>query len=347
MKRLILVLLLIQSLVALSQNEAAIWYFGENAGLDFNSGTPVVLTDGELNTLEGCSTISDSSGNLLFYTDGVTVWDRNHNIMPNGTGLLGNTSTTQAAIIVPRPNSLNQYYIFTVDQRNGFFSALSVDGINYSTVDLTLNGGFGDIVSSEKNVPLVNQAYEKITAVQHADNNSFWIITFIQDRFLSWRVTATGVNTTPVISNVSFADDSRGYLKISPDGTKIACANFGPAPDTSLMLYDFNTTTGAVSNEVQLALEDPDDIPYGVEFSTQSQKLYVTTCKLNVTVHIPPSKLFQFNMLSADIPASRVLIHTSNVNTRGAVQLAIDGKIYRALSEDVQIGTPFLGIIND
>ncbi|SDX27347.1 gliding motility-associated C-terminal domain-containing protein [Lutibacter oricola] len=346
MKRIPLYLLILIHFISFSQNEAAIWYFGEFAGLDFNSGAPVVLTDGQLNTFEGCATISDYQGNLLFYTDGVTVWDTNHAIMPNGTGLLGNTSSTQSAIIVPKPNNANQYYIFTVDDRGGF-SPFSFNGINYSTVDLTLNGGTGDIISSEKNINVIGQAYEKITAVKHADNNSFWVISFIQDQFYSWRVDATGVNLTPVISAASNSSDSRGYLKVSPDGTKIACANFGG--NHSIKLYDFNSTTGIVSNENILALDSPDDIPYGVEFSAQSRKLYVTTNQQNGIQQTTPSKLFQYNLLAANVSTSRVLIHTSNVNTRGAVQLAIDGKIYRALSitQSSQTGTPFLGIINN
>ncbi|NOR28360.1 MAG: T9SS type B sorting domain-containing protein [Lutibacter sp.] len=345
MKRVLFFLLAIFPLISFSQNEAAIWYFGQFAGLDFNSGVPVVLTDGQINTFEGCATISDFQGNLLFYTDGVTVWDRTHNMMPNGTGLLGNTSSTQSAIIVPKPNNINQYYIISVDSRG--FSALSANGIRYSTVDLTLNGGLGDVIASEKNIVLVAQAYEKVTAVQHADNNSFWIIAFIEDLFLAWRVDAAGINTTPVISNVTNAPDSRGYLKISPDGNKIACANFGNTH--SLMLYDFNDATGQVTNEIQLALDDANDVPYGVEFSTQSQKLYATTSQLNGNEHITPGKLVQYDLLSPTVSNSRVLIHTSNINTRGALQLAIDGKIYRALSISgtAQEGTAFLGIIND
>lgn len=344
MKNVAFFLLMLFPLISYSQKEAAIWYFGEYAGLDFNSGVPVVLTDGQINTFEGCATISDYQGNLLFYTNGITVWDRNHNIMPNGTGLLGDVSSTQSAIIIPKPNNNNQYYIFTVDKRNNT-NPLSTNGIRYSTVDLTLNGGFGDVIATEKNVLLVNRAYEKITAVKHSDNNSYWVITFIEDRFLSWRVTAAGVNTTAVISNVTYASDSRGYLKISPDGTKIACANFGNPH--SLMLYDFNDTTGTVSNEQQLNLDTANDVPYGVEFSPASNNLYAATCQLNVNDHIPPSKVIQFDMLSADIPNSGVVIHSSNINTRGGLQLAIDGKIYRALSTGTQIGTDFLGVINN
>ena len=93
--------------------EGNIWYFGQYAGLDFNTGTPIAITDGQLNTLEGCASIADNNGDLLFYTDGMTVYDRNHSIMSNGTGLLGNSSSSQSGIIVKKPGSLATYYIFT------------------------------------------------------------------------------------------------------------------------------------------------------------------------------------------------------------------------------------------
>src|SRR5438093_166854 len=88
------------------------WYFGAYAGLNFSSGTPATLTNGALYTTEGCATISDSTGSLLFYTDGVTVWNRYHLMMPNGTNLHGDPSSTQSAIIVAKPGSNTQYYLF-------------------------------------------------------------------------------------------------------------------------------------------------------------------------------------------------------------------------------------------
>ena len=87
------------------------WYFGNYAGITFNSGSPVALTNGALITTEGVATISDNSGNLLFYTDGVTVYNRNHVTMTNGTGLFGDASSTQSAIIVQKPGFNNIYYL--------------------------------------------------------------------------------------------------------------------------------------------------------------------------------------------------------------------------------------------
>ena len=183
MKKILLFFILCISIQTFAQNEASNWYFGKNAGLRFNagSGTVTAVTDGQLNTLEGCTSISDTDGNLLFYTDGQTVWNSLHQPMVNGdyfagTGLLGDPSSTSSGLIVPKPQDPNFYYIFTVDephhdnasvypnQFTGVYdsggSVPLVDdgfnnGFNYSLVDMSLNTGLGDIDPVEKNIPLV------------------------------------------------------------------------------------------------------------------------------------------------------------------------------------------------
>src|SRR5690348_6358610 len=95
--------------VVAGQKESNIWYFGDRAGLSFNTATPTVLTNSAMNTDEGCATVCDASGNLLFYTDGRTVYTKNHGTMNNGTGLLGALSTSQSATIVPSPGNASQF----------------------------------------------------------------------------------------------------------------------------------------------------------------------------------------------------------------------------------------------
>ena len=87
------------------------WYFGNKAGVTFASGAPVALTNSQMITTEGCASISDASGNLMFYTDGISVWNRNHVVMSNGTGLMGHASSTQSGIIVQKPLSTNTYML--------------------------------------------------------------------------------------------------------------------------------------------------------------------------------------------------------------------------------------------
>ncbi|WP_275314800.1 hypothetical protein [Tenacibaculum bernardetii] len=158
--------LLLNTSLAFTQQEANIWYFGRNAGIDFSSGNPIALTNGQLNTFEGCSSIADENGNLLFYSDGATVWNRNHTIMPNGIGLLGNSLSSQSALIVLNPTIPSIFYLFTVDAQEN-----NLNGVNYSIINMSLNGGNGDITT--KNIPLINSATEKITAVIGKTCDSF------------------------------------------------------------------------------------------------------------------------------------------------------------------------------
>ena len=103
MKKIIIIPFLFFTNFVFSQQEASNWYFGYGAGIKFNTnGTITSLTNGQLNTLEGCASLSDSNGNLMFYTDGTTVYNKNHQIMLNGTGLKGHYSSTQSATILQK-----------------------------------------------------------------------------------------------------------------------------------------------------------------------------------------------------------------------------------------------------
>ncbi|SNR80703.1 gliding motility-associated C-terminal domain-containing protein [Maribacter sedimenticola] len=332
----------------MAQNEAAIWYFGENAGLDFNSGAPVALTDGAMITQEGCATISDGNGNLLFYTSGVTVWDRTHNPMPNGTGLLGDFSSSQSAIVVPDPGNPDLYYVFTVDDLGG------PNGFQYSVVDMTSNGGLGDVTL--KNIPLTTPVAEKLTAVEHANGTDIWVLvhTYGNDQFLAYLVTPTGLVTTPVVSAVgenlplhSGARGVGGYMKISPDGQFLAYVT-GTGRDRHL--FRFDTLTGQVSDFIELNPYFPASTntvlnsSYGVEFSTDSSKLYITSSNFyrNWTSE---HNIHQFDLSTyseATILASGVEIAPMRPGPEGAIQLGIDGKIY--IAEAYQNA---LSVIND
>lgn len=326
-----------------AQKEASHWYFGINAGLDFSSGTPVPDTNGSLITLEGCATISDAFGGLLFYTDGTTVWNRNHDIMPHGKSLAGDPSSTQSAIIVPNPSNSNTYYIFTADWFDG------QNGLNYYTVDMSLEGGSGDLIGSN-NIPTKTNLIistknsptsEKITAVKVLNENSFWVLALKQDRFYVYKVTSSGVNQTPIIGNTGFSSstDLRGYLKTSPDGTLLVSANMS----SGTFLYDFDSSTGIVSNERQLDLLGL--YGYGAEFSPLSTKLYLSTGDISEEDNGSEENLFQFNLDILDptgenLNFTRVNLHTY-INRRAALQLGLDGKIYRAIDNE-----SFLGVIN-
>lgn len=311
--------LLLQAGTVMAQKQANIWYFGYEAGLDFNSGNPVALTDGKLRTDEGCASVADDSGRLLFYTDGVRVYNKIHQIMPNGSGLLGNNSSTQSSVVVPLPGSKTIYYIFTVDY------LANANGMRYSVVDMTKDGGKGEV--TVKNTALFSPACEKITAVIHRNEKDYWLIShkFNSADFVAYRLTATGLIMTPVISTVGSVnggsvDNSRGYLKASPDGKRLALAcdfcNF-------VEVFDFDNNTGSVSNPIKLDYTRP----YGLEFSPNNQFLYISSWKQ--AGYIVQVDLRKTN--STDIMASEVVLASnSNVYGLNALQLGPDGRIYVA-----------------
>lgn len=335
-----------------AQEEASNWYFGENAGIHFNpDGTVTSVSNGQLNTREGCASISDNNGDLLFYTDGSVVYNKNHTMMTNGSGLLGDASSTQSAIVVPKPFDPDIYYIFTVG------SNLNPFGLHYSVVDMTQNGGLGSI--TQKNVSLLGSSSEKVSAVlKDCDSQEVWVITLANDMgfqgnwnmYYAYLVTASGVDPTPVTSSQPLGiNDSRGYLKFSPDGTKLASASM----DEGLYLFDFDTQTGLVTNPLFLPINQPNSQPYGIEFSPNNNLLYATASNdffsqdnsdQNPVNH--QSVLVQFDLTAADIVASQVLIDSRQLY-RGGLQLGPNGKIYRALSATYDIGISSLGVINN
>ncbi len=313
--------LLLSTYVGFSQGQANIWYFGNNAGLDFNSGSPIALTDGQLITREGCAVLSNNLGQLLFYTDGRTVYNKNHQVMVNGLGLLGHSSSAQSATIVPKPGSGNLFYIFTTTNEH------NADGFRYSIVDITLDGGNG-AVTSEKNIIVFTPTIENIAITKHANGIDYWIISHEWDsnNFRVFLLSAVGLSATPIINSVGLPVTGAGFqaggiTKISPSGTKLAMTS----TSDFLQLFDFNNATGVISNPITLSEESGE--LYGIEFSPNEDVLYVTNSF--------PSRLYQYDLTADDIANSKLALinGTTNINV-GQLQLGPDAKIYLAIENN-------------
>jgi len=355
---------------AQAQLETAHWKFGQFAGLNFISGAASV-TSGSLYTNEGCASISDKCGNLLFYTDGKMIFSRDNSAMQNGNALLGDASSTQSAIIIPKPDNPNIYYVFTT---------YSLNGMHYSVVDLSLNGGLGAVLAGQKNIPLrlsgVQKGSEKLTAVAKADHSGYWVVTHYLNRYYSFSVTAAGVNITPVVSQVGvnvpdkvndkfFYTYAIGQLKASPDGTKLAVAHFTAVKESDfslfpinyftpgcaltftyggvLGLYDFDNATGIVSHETVLnSLSSERRTYYGVEFSPDSKVLYssydvynfASTCGDLYEPYKVRAAIDKYDLTAASVPATESTLFQQadlSKSLAGSLQLALDGRIYHAM----------------
>jgi len=240
-----------------------------------------------------------------------------------------------------KPDDDNIYYIFTVDDA---FGSPSTDGLNYSIVDMTQDNGNGAVI--QKNIPLINEASEKVTAVVASNGVDIWVITLAQrtsssqapystigsnlNTFYAFKVTPSGVSNVATISEMPLnIDGGAGYMKASPDGTKLAIANLN---DSSAYLFNFNSTTGVVTNPISLFNFTVN--PYGVEFSPDSSKLYIGD---------RDDRLYQFDLANNN---QRTTISTYS-NYRSALQLGLDGKIYQTFTHSYGVGSNQMSVIEN
>ncbi len=286
-----------------------VWAFGYGAGLDFNSGSPVAIKT-SMDTREGCASLCNDQGQLLMYTDGETVWDRNNKVMPNATGLSGmgtniTSSTTQGAIIVPMPGCHRKFYVFSL----GALGTAHVGKLSYSVIDMDLNNGLGDLSPGTKGKPLDVELSEQMTAVT-GENCDVWllVVSYVTGELKAYNVSASGVNHTPVISTGAAGTGLLGSVEVSPDRKKIALGQ------GNLILMDFDARTGKATNPLQLFRNNN---YYGLCFSPNGSKLYASNL----------ASLQQFDLNAGDsnqIRASKTLI----VQTVSGVKRGPDGKVY-------------------
>jgi len=318
---LLLALSLLCASISHAQNQNNFWVYGYQAGINFNTTPPSYQGGFAIQASEGAASVANPvTGELLFYTDGVTVWDASNNPMPNGTGLLGSSSgqlsSTSAAVICEKPGSTNQYYLFTIDEQ--FSSA----GLRYNVVDMSLNGGQGDIVSGQKNISLFSTTSEKMCVIPNAQGTGFWLIThdLPGDTFFAFSITAAGINTTPVVSTLGGTHgNGAGFMKGSPQFNRIAVANlfFQDAE-----VFDFNNSTGQLSNPIILNYPfiGAAGGTYGIEFSCNGELLYVSD----------GASVVQFDLTAgnaADILATSYPVLSNSFSCYG-LQLGPDRKIY-------------------
>ncbi len=315
------------------QKQAYNMCYGNNSLLSFSTSPPSQFSTTAMVSIECYASISDDSGNLLFYGNGETIYNASHTVMANGTGLMGNMSTTHGMIIIKKPASNNLYYVFTLDHYGGS------NGLRYSIVDMNLAAGMGSV--TVKNVLLYAPSTEKAVAVRHCNNVDAWIVTHEQNSngFRSYLLSSAGVNTTAVISNVGntilSSLYSAGQMKVSPNGKKLGLVHTFPNQADDFELYDFDNSTGIVSNYILLLNQD---VGYGCEFSHDGTKFYANLNNLP-----QPNSIYQWDLCAGSnsaIVASRYAITGSNVYAR-SLQRTPDGKIFVVTQNN------FFGAINN
>jgi gliding motility-associated-like protein len=319
-----------------AQYEGSVWYFGYGAGMDFYTGMPRALADGAMNAPAGCAAISNPDGQIRFYSDGQTVYNRKRRLMKNGDGLAGSRHAAQTALAVPVPTFPDRYLLFTVAAGGG--------PLYYSLVDMSAETGDGAVV--EKNILLRSMVCEKITAARHQNGRDVWLAVhdWDSDAFVVYLITPSGLVEPPVVSRVGAVHsglprNASGCMKISPNGKWLACA---VEKMNRLELFRFDPATGVVS--------DPLTFPevwnaYGVEFSPDNTRLYVTSDRFGQLSR--DYYLYQADLTrpwptgvyySLSVVAQYSDSYFSPEYKQGALQIGPDEKIYCARNTSSHLG---------
>jgi hypothetical protein len=315
-------------LILSAQKQGNIWYFGDQAGLDFNTIPPAPLTNGQTYSPppngwnEGTSSICDSTGSLLFYSNGEKVWNREQAVMPNGNNLAGHASAAMAALILPRPGSNRLYYLFCLDALENDFQ----NGLSYSVIDMCLDGEKGDILESEKNILVQDQVAEKICGIRHSNGVDYWVIVHGLDNnlFYAYLLTENGLSD-PVITPIGPPDPLGfgGQLVAAGSGQRIAYSIPTGTEAGKTFLLDFNTSTGNLSNSQILVSGEP---VWGISFSPDESKFYCSTSNFR--------NLFQFDLSAGNINniiASKTFLVENGPDNFRHHQIGPDGVIYIAI----------------
>ncbi len=329
-----------------------VWIFGHPAGnppverfginfMDFNGDEERIYKDNEIENdfwLSNTS-MSDEDGNLLFYSNGCYIVDVSHEIMENGDGLnpgnihesmcpTGGYSTTRGLLSIPLPNHNGKYSIFheaeTLSQTPPFVFA---NLLYYSVIDIELNGGLGSVV--EKNQIILEDHFQggNLHAVKHSNNDDWWVIHTRNgdNKFFKILFTENGIEFI-MEQNIGMpfdsASPSSGQAVFSPDGSKLATFN----KIDQVYLYDFERSTGELSNFQHYMPTDSIIGLGGVAFSPNNRFLYVSA-QFNI---------YQYDLWAPDIEASKVEVGTYDYffeddiipTTFYLMQLAPDCRIY-------------------
>jgi hypothetical protein len=291
------------------------WHFGWFASMQFTTGTPVETLGSGMISEEGSASYSDDNGNLLFYTNGGggdngnippgAVWNRNHQIMPNGTitSGAGCSSSPQSALVIPKSGSATAYYLYTMG-----CASMQV-GLRESIVDMSLDGGLGNLSQVGTQISTMSMLAEGLTATRHANGTDYWIVIHDggSNEFYVYPHTAAGIGS-PVTYAVG-SNDSYGQIKINAGGNVLACGT---------QVFDFNNATGAISNPRSTGRS-----AWGRSFSPSGRYLYISGA-------LGQGNIYQYDLQAADLAASEVLIAGGNLFA-GPMQLGPDGKIYVAV----------------
>jgi hypothetical protein len=282
--------------------------------------------------------ICDSSGELLYFSNGMCLFDKNGDTIENAFGFhppelssfygVAN-NTCQAIISLPKGDN-KYYYIYFSMSDAAYLNNQSFDLMYYGVVDMGMNNGLGKSILNKAPLPTIPLQYLApygLTACKHANGRDWWVVRpgFKKNAYLTYLVTPDTI-TAPYYQEVEpgvfGGNQPAGQTVFSQQGDKYAHINY----TGGIKLLDFDRCTGLFSNNITLTLPFDSTNGLGVggngaSFSPSGRYLYANTF----------NKVYQFDLLSNDIQSSIMevgSIDSSNFAWLMLEQIGPDGKIY-------------------
>lgn len=268
--------LIVSGVPSFAQNEANVWLINHGLQLNFNSGQPELLEfDGGT---EFGSSICDDQGNLLLYSDGRRIWNKNHEVIVNGNDIINQDTRIQTLpFFLPHPEK-EGWFVFIyeeitheLDERRKYGNTLY-----YGEINAKAHNGKGEFVTQK--VFIHDNYHSRPTIAGYCNNSYYWlaidrnenVIEGIgRDRIYFYRIDEDGLHKKPVI-NGKFKIGHSGYYRFSPNGDKLFFATFGNGYDNGQFVSDFNFQTGELYNFRRMEIDDATRC----EFSPNSQFFY-------------------------------------------------------------------------
>ncbi len=280
------------------------------------------------------STICTENGELLCYTNGIFIADKNGDPLQNGDGLSPCPYTTtwqnnglniqQAVLFLPCPDNKEYYYLFHFS--NDTLSSTRPGTLYYSVIDKETNFGLGSVI--RKNVIFAKGKFREggMTACRHANGRDWWLIigesnnnTF--DKFLVTGDTVTGPYRQSIGPDYLLPSDV-AYSCFSQDGSKYVTGAF----DGYVSVFDFDRCNGDLNNPLTLFnnITTNPMVPVSgcasVALSPNGRFLYVSS---RLTLN-------QYDLWSANVQDS-VRLYTADSNDFAQIDhlmLAPDGRLF-------------------
>ena len=317
------------------QKENNIW-LNNGYGLDFNSGVPADYPNSSYQTPNrdnASASICDAQGNLLFYSDGNIIWNRNNQIMQNGWDINNNGNmapntyfiepafgmssyTFDGVVIMPMPGSSHKYYVFSVpclyvQNSIGLYSNLWIGKLYCTVVDMELNNGLGAVDPAFRGHVIADSMAGNLQGITGEDCN-YWLLGFGSDgNYKAFNIMADGIDTVPVVSALTPPlSPTVSELNVSPDRHKAAMAC-----GAEVQVTDFDPATGIFSNEVSIGTQECRFL----SFSPNSRLIYLSGL----------IGIRQYDLTSLTTPFTLLTLNNITAYEYDApIRLGPDGKIY-------------------